>query len=183
LEHRQHGRLRADDLEATREEGQSLPRLVGEQPQRRRVLAEREHGAGLAADVQQRNDPALATHRPVLVAGRGQGVAQHQCHQVDVQDRVAVEPAEHLRQIGRVETIQRERSDARVRHHQTIFSKTESTRRSKPSSRLLRGRSSVTGRSATTRPGREESTTTRSAINTASSMMCVTMTTVRTGRS
>src|SRR5207248_5443347 len=46
-----------------------------------------------------------------------------------------------------------------------------------------RGRGRGTGRSATTRPGRGDSTTTRSASTTASSTSCVTNTTVRGSRS
>src|SRR5262245_27635647 len=162
--------------------GQPGARLLAEQPQRLFVLAEREHRAGVSAKMEQAQQLPVTPRRPVLVAGAAQRVPQEQRHQIDVGDRIAVEEGERLHQVGRTETVHRESSGAKRRDHgQTILSKIESTRKSKPSSRLVRGRSSGTDRSAITRPGWALSTTTRSAIRTASSIICVTMTTVSTG--
>jgi hypothetical protein len=112
-----HGVARADDLEPVLAGFASRRHGLCEQPVRDVIVAGGQHGPGVPAHEPERGQPALAAGAPPVVVWPGQGIAQHERDEVDVQGRVVLEERQHLGNVARAEPVDDRRSDAWMQGH------------------------------------------------------------------
>ena len=91
--------------------------LIRHQPERSRILSDREHGARLSTEIEHGGDLAVATGGPQLVARLGQLVPQRQGQQVDVEHRVTVQEPNVSDQVRRAEAIERKNARPMIQRH------------------------------------------------------------------